>query len=169
MKNKDSIQEVSISGKILVELLQAVHEKGANFCFKATGRSMRPSIHNNDLLTLSPLKEMLPFPGEVVGFRHPRTRNLIVHRIIKADKKGYTIRGDNLTFQDSEIPREHIIGVVTRVERKGKTIFWPNRIQNRIRARIYFRFYLIYLMNRRFIKKIRHFLFKVLKIQMPKD
>jgi len=160
MKNLETIKEVSISREELANLLQAVHQKGAEFRFRATGKSMNPTILNNDILTLSPLRGISPFPGEVVAFRHPRTENLIIHRIIKADKNGFTIKGDCLRISDSNIPLENIIGVVTRVERKGKSIFWPNRFHHPFPARIYFRFKLIYLKIRRRIKDLFHLIFK---------
>ncbi len=135
-------EEVSLSGADMMELLQAVQKKGAAFRFKAAGSSMRPSICHNDMITVSPLKGILPFPGEVVAFRHPQTDRLILHRVVRKKQDTFFIKGDNLREIDSHIPKENILGVVTKVERKGRAIFWPDRFRHRFLAKLYFKGYL---------------------------
>lgn len=151
---------LSLSSSEVMELLHAVHEKGADFRFKAAGFSMKPSIRNNDVITISPLKEIPPSVGEVVAFRHPRSNRLLIHRVVRKKHGTFFIRGDNLRQIDSHIPLENILGVVTRIERQGRVLFWPDRFRHPSRARLYFRGYLVYLKIRyrlrialRFIKK----------------
>jgi hypothetical protein len=153
-------EELSLPGLAVMELLRAVHEKGAAFRFKAAGLSMTPSICNNDVITISPLEEIPPFVGEVVAFRHPHTDRLLIHRVVREKQGTFFIRGDSLRYTDSHIPGENILGVVTAVERQGRVLFWPDRFQHPFWARLYFRGYLAYTIVRsrlkaalRFIKK----------------
>ena len=78
--------EFSLSGPALIKLLRAVLERGAPFRFRARGFSMSPFIRNGDVITVSPLSAASPRIGDVAAFIHPRTRRLVVHRII--GKKG---------------------------------------------------------------------------------
>ena len=115
---------------------------------------MRPCILNNDMVTVSPLKGILPFVGEVVAFRHPHTNRLILHRVVRKRENSFFIKGDNLRVIDSHIPEENILGVVTKVERKSRAIFWPDRFRHRILAKRYFKGYISYLNIRRGLKTI---------------
>jgi len=137
-------EELSITGTAAMELLRAVHEKGASFRFKAAGLSMTPSICNHDVITVSPLEKIPPFVGEVVAFRHPRTDRLLIHRVVRKKQGAFFIRGDSLRYTDSHIPRENILGVVTAVERRGRRLFWPDRFHHPFWAKLYFRGYLAY-------------------------
>lgn len=156
-------EELSIPGTAVMELLRAVHEKGAVFRFKAAGLSMTPSICNNDVITISPLEKIPPFVGEVVAFRHPRTGRLLIHRVVRKNQGTFFIRGDSLRYTDSYIPRENILGVVTAVERQGRSLFWPNRFLHPFWARLYFRGYLAYRELRVRLKTALRFIFKRLK------
>lgn len=153
-------EELSIPGAAVMELLSAVHEKGAAFRFKAAGLSMTPAICNNDVITISPPEEIPPFVGEVVAFRHPRTGRLLVHRVVRKKQGAFNIRGDSLRCTDSHIPRENILGVVTAVERQGRVLFWPDRFRHPFWARLYFRGYLAYRIMRFRSKAALRFIFK---------
>jgi len=156
-------EELSIPGTAVIELLRAVHEKGAALRFKAAGSSMTPAICNNDVITISPLEEIPPFVGEVVAFHHPRTDRLLIHRVVRKKQGTFNIRGDSLRYTDSHIPRVNILGVVTAVERQGRVLFWPNRFQHPFWARLYFRGYLAYRIMMFHLKAVLRFIFKRLK------
>ena len=157
-------EEVSLSGPDMMDLLRAVQKKGAAFRFKATGSSMKSCILNNDMITVSPLKGILPFSGEVVAFRHPQTERLILHRVIRKSQNSFFIKGDNLREIDSHIPMENVLGVVTKVERKGRAIFWPDRFRHSFLTRLYFRGYITYLNIRRGLKTLLRYLYGVLNV-----
>jgi hypothetical protein len=154
-------EEVFLSGPDIMELLRAVQKKGAAFRFKATGSSMRPCICNNDMITVSPLKGIPPFPGEVVAFRHPQTDRLILHRVVRKREHSFFIKGDNIQVIESLIPEENILGVVTKVERQGKAIFWPDRFHYRFLAKCYFKGYMTYINIRRGLKTILRFILTI--------
>ena len=119
MKGRD----LPLSGPALVQLLRAVLGKGALVRFRAKGFSMSPFIKNEDVVTLSPLQNASPGIGEVIAFVLQETDKLCVHRVV--GKKGgfYVTKGDNSSEADESVPRENILGFVTRVERGGKEVF----------------------------------------------
>jgi signal peptidase I len=118
---------ISLSAPVVMELIEAVHEKGASFRFQAKGFSMTPTIRDGDVITVAPLKDIMPRRGDVVAFRHPERPQLLVHRVLHAKEKKYYIKGDNSPEGDGWVPAESILGLITNVERRGKARFWPNR------------------------------------------
>jgi hypothetical protein len=112
-----------LSGKSLIELMQAVHAKGLPFRFNAGGHSMAPFIRDGDVICVSPLASRMPGLGDVVAFVHPETKLLCVHRVQSVNRDSFLVQGDNMPEKpDGIIPREAIVGRVTRVERAGRRI-----------------------------------------------
>lgn len=117
---------LTLSGAAMREFLAAVLERGAPFRFTARGYSMHPFIRDADVITVSPLGGRAPRLGEVVAFRSGEDR-LVVHRVVAAGSArgdaaaGYLIRGDNCPEADGRVPPEAVLGVVTRVERAGRS------------------------------------------------
>lgn len=130
---------ISLSAPVIIELIEAVHDKGASFRFQAKGYSMTPSIRNGDFITVSPLAGLFPGRGDVLAFRHPEMPQLLVHRVLGRKMDKLVMKGDSCPIADGVIPAENILGIVTRVERRGKTVFWPDR--RHIWARFYFLIY----------------------------
>ena len=118
---------ISLSAPVIMELIEAVHEKGASFRFQARGYSMTPAIRNGDIITVSPLKDIMPRRGDVLAFRHPEQPRMLVHRVLHTKMRKYFIKGDNCSEADGWIPAENILGLITKVERQGGSLFWPNR------------------------------------------
>jgi len=114
---------LSLSGKALIELMQAVHAKGLPFRFNAGGHSMAPFIRDGDVICVSPLASRAPGPGDVVAFIHPETKLLCLHRVLSAHGDRFLIQGDNMPEKpDGVIPREAILGQVTGIERAGRRV-----------------------------------------------
>ena len=114
---------LSLSGKALIELMQAVHAKGLPFRFNAGGHSMAPFIKDGDVICISPLASRAPGRGDVVAFIHPETKLLCVHRVQSVNRDRFLIQGDNMPEKpDGMIPREAIVGRVTGVERAGRRV-----------------------------------------------
>lgn len=114
--------ECTLSMKTLVELLDVLTKKGKPFRFQALGFSMFPFIWNLDDITVSPLPSGGPRVGDVVAFINPATEKLVVHRVIGMNKDSYLIRGDNAPKPDGLIPRESILGYVSKVDRDGRRV-----------------------------------------------
>jgi signal peptidase I len=115
--------ELSLSGPALVELLRAVLDKGASVRFRAKGFSMSPFIKNEDVVTLSPSQNTSPGVGDVIAFVLQGADKLCVHRVVGKQGDLYMTKGDNSSKADESVPRENILGFVTRVERDGKEVF----------------------------------------------
>ncbi|HNS82318.1 MAG TPA: S26 family signal peptidase [Methanolinea sp.] len=129
--------EIALSSAALLELLMAVHEKGADFRFRATGTSMYPTIRDGDIITVSPLGGIKPGVYEVVAFRHPGNGKLVVHRVLALSPDSFVAGGDN-SQSDGTIPCSHLLGVVTKVERNGSPLFWPDKRRYPFLAKVYF-------------------------------
>ena len=123
---------IPLSGKVLIELMQAVHSRGLPFRFSASGCSMTPFIRDGDIISVSPPSSRLPGMGDVVAFLHPETKLLCIHRVLSRNKSALLIQGDNSPGKpDGIIPMEAIMGRVTLVERGGRRIrlgFGPERV-----------------------------------------
>jgi len=164
----NSNEGISLSAPVVMELIEAVHEKGASFRFQASGFSMTPSIRDGDVITVSPLKDLMPRRGDVVAFRHPDRPQMLVHRVLHTREKKYYIKGDNTLEGDGWIPAENILGLITRVERGGKDRFWPNRSMPSIFTNGYLVFYPLWPPLRRALAKGRRRLRGMLS-RMMKD
>ncbi len=138
----DTIEEgISLSAPMVMELIEAVHEKGASFRFQARGYSMTPSIRDGDVITISPLKNIMPRRGDVVAFRHPDRPQMLVHRVLHARKRNIISRATIAPEGDGWVPAENILGLITHVERRGKARFWPNRSAPSAGSDLYLLFY----------------------------
>jgi signal peptidase I len=116
-------KDFPLSGLALIEILRAVLQKGAAVRFQAKGLSMSPFIKNEDVVTLAPLKDTYPSLGDVVAFVLQKTDKLCVHRVVGREGDFYRTKGDNSSEADESVPRENILGFVSRVERNGKEVF----------------------------------------------
>jgi len=114
--------ELRLSNRVQLEMMRAVLERGARFRFRATGGSMIPFIKTGDVLTVASLAESGLCPGQVVACQDSAGRRLVVHRLIKASRtrEEVVIRGDNCSEVDGAISRKHVLGVVVRIERRGR-------------------------------------------------
>lgn len=105
------------SGPALIQLIQAVHEKGAAFRFRARGFSMSPSIRDGDRIIIEPISGTAPEIGDITAFIQPETGKLTVHRIIGKRGKSYLLKGDNVQEDDGYVPEKNILGRVKVIER----------------------------------------------------
>ncbi len=123
-----------ISGKDLTGLIKAVHEKGLPFRFRAGGFSMAPFVKDGDIITVIPKNTGRICCGDIVAFVHPVTERLVVHRVLSENGKDFIIRGDNTSSGDGPIPASNILGIVSRVERKGKAVSLGLGVEKRLIA-----------------------------------
>lgn len=114
--------EFTLSGTALVDLAQAVLEKGKSFRFRARGMSMRPFIKDGDVITISPLSGSKPRLGDIAVFIRPQTGKIVIHRVVRKSGGSFLIKGDNVSQTDGFISLENILGRVTRIERNGRRL-----------------------------------------------
>ena len=115
------VEESTLRGPVLVALLRAVLEQDRPFRFVAPGFSMSPFIRHGDTVTVEPLRGRALRVGDVVAFLRPNahTERLVIHRIVAEEHDALVLRGDNCPEPDGSVPRASIVGLVTRVERRG--------------------------------------------------
>ena len=155
---------ISLSTPVIMELIEAVHEKGASFRFQARGYSMTPAIRDGDVITVAPLKNIKIGRGDVLAFRHPERPQLLVHRVLRKKEKCYFIKGDNCSDADGWIPAENILGIVTCVERQGKARVWPSRLKPSFWSSLYLLLYPLWLPIRRILVKVWRRLRKTIRL-----
>jgi signal peptidase I len=108
----------------LVELVKEVLGKGVECRLQVKGYSMSPFIKDNDVVTISPISDASPGFGDVIAFVHPKADKFFIHRVVGKIGGAYLIKGENSLEPDGLIERKHIIGIITRVERDGKKVFF---------------------------------------------
>ena len=107
----------------LPEVVKAVLAKGAVCRFQAKGHSMSPFIKDGDVVTISPMSNASPGFGDVIAFIHPRTEKLVIHRVVWKSRDACLLKGESALEPDGLVKKENILGLVTKVERKGTRIF----------------------------------------------
>lgn len=116
-----------------METICELLEEGHEVPLVITGNSMSPFlIHERDQILISKVNRPLK-KGDMAFFRR-NTGQYIMHRIryIKTGQAGeeekYYFIGDAQTVTEGPIARKQIFGVITAVQRKGKTLkkgdFW---------------------------------------------
>lgn len=117
-----SNNKISFSGESLIELIKSIFAKNSSFRFKVTGYSMSPFIKDGDVVTISLPKARSIVLGQAVAFVNPATGKLAIHRMVGGYNGCYLIKGDSLPQPDGLIPKENVLGCVTKIERKKKSV-----------------------------------------------
>lgn len=105
----------------LAELSDALlRGQGAPLRFAARGGSMRPCIHDGDVVVVEPC--MQPRCGDVV--LAAQSGRVLVHRVLGraviAGRAYVFTRGDAAPQPDAPVPVECVLGRVAQVERPGR-------------------------------------------------
>lgn len=116
-----SSDTVSLSGEDVAGFLTAVIDRHLLFRFTARGQSMHPFIRDGDVLTVAPL-DQAPTTGDVVAVRHPHSQQLLVHRVVACLAAAFVVRGDNALEPDGVAASGDVLGLVCRVERRGRRV-----------------------------------------------
>ena len=117
-------KELNLSGRDLYQVMQSVLDKNASFRFTAKGFSMSPFIRDQDIITIFPVPFRGPDVGDVVVVKNKISGSAVVHRVIKEIKANYLIKGDNCQEFDGLFSGNQIAGIITKVERDGKQIWF---------------------------------------------
>ena len=110
--------------EVLPELIKEVLSKGVECRLQAKGYSMSPFIKDSDVVTISPIVDSSPGFGDVIAFIHPRAEKLMIHRVVGKIGDAFLLKGESALEPDGLIKKENILGLVTKVERKGKKVFF---------------------------------------------
>lgn len=126
---------------------QVLAERG-ELIYTNVGHSMYPLIKPRDLLVIRKTEGRLK-RLDIPLYKRDSGR-YVLHRIVKVRENDYLLCGDNCFDIEPGITDRHILGVLTAVIRKGKTISVYNRSR-----RLYAHLWCDFLPVRRFIIRLR--------------
>jgi signal peptidase I len=84
---------------------------------------MYPCIRDLDVVTVSPLPRRSLRAGDIIAFRQPASGSLVLHRILRAERDAFLVRGDNLATPDGLVLPSDVLGLVTLAERRGAVVY----------------------------------------------
>jgi signal peptidase I len=109
-----------VSAGELMTIIGAALERGQHVRLTATGGSMRPFLHNGDVVELEPLKS-LPAKGDVVLVRGaPDRARYILHRLVRVEGEKLFIRGDAQEHCEGPFAPGDVLGRVTKSYVNGR-------------------------------------------------
>ena len=116
---------INLNSADFCRITEEILNNGQMLRFRATGRSMAPTILNGDSVTIAPTDNSLIKPGAIVLHRSPHTQHPLLHRIIKISHKNsrttiYT-RGDTFCGYAEKIEAADIMGIAIAATHNGKT------------------------------------------------
>lgn len=103
------------------ETIRLVLDSGGEFTIYPKGTSMLPLIvQQRDSVTLA--KPSGDLRRGDIAFYLRDNGQYVLHRVIKSENGHYVMCGDNQVTPEQGIENRHIIGVVRRISRNGKTL-----------------------------------------------
>lgn len=106
---------------ITKKVLQAMKKLNKSFNITVSGISMMPILYASDIITIQPSVNY--DIGDIVVFYY-NDSELLVHRLLSIKDPYYLCKGDN-SFRLENVTKDQIIGKVTFVKRKSKSIELP--------------------------------------------
>jgi hypothetical protein len=133
---------------MLATLISDCLKNGRAVRFRAPGRSMHPTIRENETLVVAPASPAWLSVGDIV--LSCCGEKITAHRLVWLDEEAATIetpdepegrpmfilRGDACRTYDPPIPAHQILGKVVAVERKGRMVN-PYGLRTEFTRRIY--------------------------------
>ncbi|MHC1727797.1 MAG: S24/S26 family peptidase [Syntrophobacteraceae bacterium] len=105
---------IALSAHELIPIICSALMRGQHVRFAATGGSMRPFIHDGEVVELEPLNS-LPALGDVVLVRcGSGSRRYVLHRVVRVKGEKHFIRGDAQQYCEGPFVQEDVLGRVTR-------------------------------------------------------
>jgi signal peptidase len=109
--------------KVTVDLLKS----GQSVRFQAPGRSMTPTIRENETITINPVSASTVRKGDIILYSNKT--GVIAHRVVRIRKKdaslqphSFILRGDASITDDKPVAPGQVLGKVVSVERGGRGI-----------------------------------------------
>ncbi len=143
------MESKKISLSDMYSAIEEVLATGRSFELPITGTSMNPLLKaGRDRVEIIKTDDF--GIGDIIFYRRDNGQ-FVLHRIVGEDKDGFLLCGDNQEDIEHGIRKEQIIGVVVRINRKGKIIdrhnpsyikkvnFWVKNIDRRHMALVLMR------------------------------
>lgn len=100
---------------VIIPIIATIVPTGPVHFMTVTGSSMKPTITENDIIVVIPIKKQ-PVIGDIISYHHKFEENqtfVITHRIVAVVKGGYRTKGDAYTKPDSyTVATEDLIGIM---------------------------------------------------------
>ena len=116
------------ASNLLLDLTTELLSRGTIVHFRASGRSMYPSIREGELITVGPVEASDVKLGDIVLYRSER--GLIAHRVVEIasrDARVFRLRGDASLSDDQPVAAHQILGRVVEVQRNGRSVALASR------------------------------------------
>jgi len=126
------------SNHLLLDLSTELLGRGKRVRFRAPGRSMYPTIRENEAITVEPVAPQDVKVGDIILYRSEKS--VVAHRVIRIEKgRGNTLRfilrEDTWGTLDAPVEADQILGKVVSVERAGRIIdVYSKRVKMRLLA-----------------------------------
>ncbi len=108
---------------VTVDLLKS----GQSVRFQAPGRSMTPTIREDETITVDPVSASSVRKGDIILYNNET--GVIAHRVVHIEKKdaslqphSFIFRGDASITDDKPVAPGQVLGKVVSVERGGQSI-----------------------------------------------
>ena len=116
-----SVSPQHLFADVSTELLRS----GQGIRFRAPGRSMYPTIKEDETITVQPVSPSAVQKGDIILYRCEK--RVIAHRIVGIDKAGggairFTMRGDASGASTEQLKPEQILGKVVCIKRGRRRI-----------------------------------------------
>jgi signal peptidase len=113
------------SNHLLLDLSTELLGRGKRVRFRAPGRSMYPTIRENEAITVEPVTPQDVKVGDIILYRSGKS--VVAHRVMriergKGDTLRFILREDTWGTLDEPVEAEQILGRVVSVERAGRNI-----------------------------------------------
>jgi signal peptidase I len=126
------------SNHLLLDLSTELLGRGKRVRFRAPGRSMYPTIRENEAITVEPVKPQDAKVGDIILYRSDDS--VVAHRVIRIEKRRgntlrFILREDTWGTLDAPVEAEQILGKVVSIERAGRnTDLYSKRVKLRLIA-----------------------------------
>jgi signal peptidase len=118
-----SSTESNLFFNVTVDLLKS----GQSVRFQAPGRSMTPTIREDETITIEPVSASTVRKGDIILYNNET--GVIAHRVVRIRKKdaslqphSFILRGDASITDDKPVAPGQVLGKVVSVERGGRSI-----------------------------------------------
>jgi signal peptidase len=130
------------SSNMFFEVTVNLLRSGQSVRFQAPGKSMKPTIREDETITVDPITPLAVRKGDIILYKNGT--GVIAHRVVRIEKQNpsrpqdtFILRGDASILDDKPVAPGQVLGKVISVERGGRTIdLYSRRVKTMRTARL---------------------------------
>jgi len=116
------MERTAIPNAILLPEVQRLLQEGHTVTLLVRGNSMNPFlVDRRDKVVIAPLPINGPVIGDLPLAYDRKNQRYVLHRLIRKEGAHYILRGDGNLKGTEQISANDLIGIVTHLQRKGRT------------------------------------------------